>query len=292
MATKPWSPDEGCKTHDITLDNDVVVHNPFLVLCAGLGVLVGIAGFFLTRKYLSSETDHNSPYLASSYTLIYMSFACMNFSGLVVWCFSDKATNNNNGHGKLSSSSQLWLMIDGIFSSLTSFNFIIAWMTDVGWFSLNKKWHKSILFFCYQLIAIGYFAETYLGWRRGWDLLYIQLTQVGSVSYFLAQFIMMVRSNNFTGIRYLLIAGAVGLIGLTTFQNDKVQKFYCDVTLGWFDGLCVWYTQSDMSLALLLTFAITRYGKPPKIHPHVQNGVVLMEDKGKESLEQLKEPLV
>lgn len=153
-------------------------------------------------------------------------------------------------------------MFDGIFSSLTSLNFILAGLYDLNIIDLTNKYDKFYVILAYIFVYICYYGSYNFGWYRIWQFLYIDLTTIGSFTFFSIQLLIQFNkklSNKFKingGKIYLILALIIGITGLSLLQNPIFAKILCNSTDGWFDSMDLWYIHSDLSLLCLLLYII------------------------------------
>ena len=254
MWASPWNPgDDTCVPAEWDLPGGLVVHNPVMLLTAGLGIVTGLVGRHIFRR--------RQPMLHVTFT----TFAMMNTSGLVVWCFTDPQTRADQDHpAKLAV-----MMMDGICSSLTSLNFVFSWLYDYRVLTDKSLLSKLIVLGGYVAVVVGYYGAYFQGWHKVWQLLYVDLTMVGSSSFVLMELLRMSLQGRCSGVGALVLSITIGLSGLTLMRSEDFSKWLCDNTKGWYDSMAFWYTASDLSLMLLIVFGMHQYPRRrhARVHP-------------------------
>uniref|UniRef100_A0A7S3PPG2 Uncharacterized protein n=1 Tax=Aplanochytrium stocchinoi TaxID=215587 RepID=A0A7S3PPG2_9STRA len=185
------------------------------------------------------------------YRLTFLTFACMNICGGINWCgFDPASTDFTNVHKAI-------LMLDGTFSSITSLNFFLCALSEYGLLKIHTYAVQLTALVCiYSCIAVAYYYAIFYGLSQVWTLLYMGLTKYSSTAFFMLTVLRMVVSGNFAGSPQLFASILVGITGIQMLGNRKIQEYFCNWMNGYFDGMNIWYIQSDISLAFLLGYFI------------------------------------
>lgn len=215
----------------------LVLHDPCMVACAGLGILVGgLSAFAVVRNENGWIASRD---VQQAYAMTFTTFALMNASGMLNWTVFQ---SNNR-----------WvLLVDCLFSSCTSVNFALCALTEQGWLHLRTKsgqFERVIL--VYLLIVYGYYLAFFKGNAFLLNFLYTELTRYASAYYFLVIILKMLFHNKWQGALQLVGSIVIGITGLNMLGDRNVQSFFCQWLNGWLYGMDIWYIQSDISLALL-----------------------------------------
>lgn len=205
------------------------------------------------RKYTTStvKTRCNN----FSLRLTFLTFACMNTSGAIYWCGFD-----NSNMSKFSKPQIDAIILDGSFSSITSLNFFFCALSDYLILKINKhKWQRVAILLIYWSIYYAYRYSIYNGQQFVWNILYLDLTKFSSVAFFILTLMRLMFTGNWKGAKELFASIVVGLSGIQLLANRNVQLFFCKWLDGYFDGMNIWYLQSDTSLFLLLVFFLKNH---------------------------------
>eukprot|EP00128_Syssomonas_multiformis_P018889 Colp12_sorted_trinity150504_noHs@27909 len=219
----------------------VDIHNPLMIPMTLGGILTGFLGYRSIRnKNLEA---------AAMYAITYFIFGCMNTSGLLVHVFFPSKTFP----GTPGTFSFFIGLIDGICSSCVSLSFVFCWLTDYKLFNVKKTLDRSILFSLYAAIAILYTLGSYGYWKNAFQVLYVDITRYGSLSYFVASILHMFLSRNFAGAGWLITSITGGLFGLNLLMPPR-STWICAHFPNWLNTQSIWYFFSDFSLFTLYKF--------------------------------------
>jgi hypothetical protein len=235
---------------------DVVLYHPLMVLCAGLGVAVGLAGHTgIVRRGLGSAD------VRCAYALTFATFACMNLSGMAVftlWPQDDMPQDRRSWRQKTA------FMLDGAFSSITSLNFSLCALSDLGVLRLrSRRGDGVVVAAAFALIFYAYFLQNFRsGWDCVWQLLYTDLTRISSTLYFSVTLLRMAWRRSARGALPLVAAIVIGLKGLHDLVDPALNLAHCHLLGGLLTQIEIWYLESDASLALLLAFYYASHATP------------------------------
>jgi hypothetical protein len=227
---------------------EVVLYHPLMVICAGLGVAVGLAGRAgIMRRGLGSGD------VRYAYALTFATFACMNLSGMAVftlWPEDDVPLARRSWQQKAI------FMLDGSFSSVTSLNFSLCALSDLGLLRLHSRCvDAALVAAAFALIFYAYYLQNFSsGYDCIWQLIYVDLTRYSSAAYFSITLLRMVWQRSTRGALPLVAAIVIGLKGLHDLVDPALNLKHCHLLGGLLTQIEIWYLESDTSLALLLAF--------------------------------------
>eukprot|EP01098_Paradermamoeba_levis_P003668 TRINITY_DN1645_c0_g1_i1.p1 TRINITY_DN1645_c0_g1~~TRINITY_DN1645_c0_g1_i1.p1 ORF type:complete len:269 (+),score=74.84 TRINITY_DN1645_c0_g1_i1:109-915(+) len=246
----PWANTFACLTTKLEVFGHEI-YNPGVLPFSLLGAFIG---------FYSSYSIHKHRNLLSNpqiYTIMFFLFGCMNTSGTFVNCL---LPNNFNAGGSQAIPSIVFGLLDGICSSAVSLTFIFCGLTDIG---VLKDGSMSL----HALLALSYTGLVY-GWTQvifgakfnGFDILYTDLTIVGSLSFIVLSIIWFIVHKTWKGVGWLLFAVASGAVGVYVLKN--VGKFclpyfrlpFTEYHIPSPGGEATWYLLSDLSLLGLALF--------------------------------------
>jgi len=257
-----WSPNVSSCPDSPTwnLPGGNTLYEPSMVICAGIGICVGLYGFLCISKLLYSPGFDGSKDVYEMYSLTFLTFACMNTTGAIYWCGFD-----NSDVSKYSKAQIDAIILDGSFSSITSLNFFLCALSDYSVLKINKhRWQLALLLITYWTIYQAYTYSIYNGKQIIWTLLYLDLTKFGSLSFFALTLLRMVFTGNWHGSMELFESILIGITGIEMLANRGIQLFFCNWMNGYFDGMNIWYLQSDASLILLFVFFLKSHSSKRK----------------------------
>lgn len=246
-----WNPNgsycENIHTWDI---GSIHIYDPSMVLCATLGMLIGLLTFYIIHK---SE----KPLISRDiFSLTFLTFACMNLSGMLVFCFVPHTASGTADLTKLSS----WLIVlDGTFSSCTSINFLFSALSDFNILDMKRRCDKTFVFSTYALILVAYILLGLGLFQSAWVFFYVDLTVISTLVFVVLSLLRQFFIKDLHGVGYLIISAVGGVAGLFLLQSPQTQSFFCNWMGGYFSGMDMWYLQSDFSLFLLALYYFTTH---------------------------------
>jgi len=239
------------------LIGDVTVYQPDIAVFAICGALIGFTGFITVLRRWNTLQNHEI------YAIIFFLFGCMNTSGFLansifLW-----------GANSVSPISQFVNLVDGVCSSAVSLTFIYCGLVDV---KILKD--GSVLT---RLLLAGTLFALWHYWTlsnqgkipNGFQLLYTDVTEAGSLIFFILSFVWFFQNKTFKGLGWLLLAGISGVIGLLVllqklgdlcFSSFTIPNTSIQIPLP--DGGGIWYFFSDLSLFAFLFFYLTSKSIP------------------------------
>lgn len=228
-----------CKTIPTwELPGGFLLHDPSMLVCAGAGIWTGLNGFCAVRQWRGNVD------VAAMYAATFLTFACMNVTGLSSWSF---ITDQRLGFYAL--------LVDCSFSTITAVNFLLCLFADTGCLKpVSRKSHTFVVVLAWAAVALGYYEAAFGGWAAGWTFMYADVTMFCSGVFALGTGLRMLRTGRFAGVGALLGALVVGGVGLRLVYNEEVQKALCEWMGGYFCGLDVWYLESAFAMHLLLSY--------------------------------------
>lgn len=227
----------------------ITVYQPDIAFFAICGALIGFTGFITILRRWKHLQNHET------YAIIFFIFGCMNSSGLLansifMW-----------GAGYSSPASQWVNLIDGICSSAVSLTFIYCGLVDVGILKDGSWLTRLILLGSYLALAYYWYLNNHGKIPNGFQILYTDVTEVGSLVFFLLSFVWFYQHKTLRGIEWLVLAGVSGVIGILVLLQKlgdlcylKFQVPFTSIELPLPNGGGIWYFFSDLSLVGFLFF--------------------------------------
>lgn len=268
-------------------NDNVSVHNPSLVLIAGIGAMTGMIGFW-TINY--GKREHKD-----MYRLPFFWFAFMNTTGLLCHCFfvAHHSGPNHQGGWPPKSAAEWIAWLDVCCSTCASLSFAFAALGD--WRIL--KWERVstvvLVLASYAFVFGGYIAGNKGKWPNAWTFLYHDVTQKSSIFYAISTVAWLgVQSIQrkkllWLPLLMLVIGEGSGLFGLNLMHSKKHPHFedwLCDEigpNFGNFESF--WYTCSDLGLIFLLLTFLTSHPVQDEEEPATDMQHLLLEDSPKSS---------
>eukprot|EP01097_Dermamoeba_algensis_P000152 TRINITY_DN1055_c0_g1_i2.p1 TRINITY_DN1055_c0_g1~~TRINITY_DN1055_c0_g1_i2.p1 ORF type:complete len:290 (-),score=50.15 TRINITY_DN1055_c0_g1_i2:98-967(-) len=255
LSPLKWTPNTNfpCLTQKVTLFNGALtVYSPDIAILAICGAMIGFLGCALTynrrKALINSEV----------YAVIFFLFGCMNTCGLFI----------NSIAVQGSDFSQNFIMFvglgDGIFTSCVSLSFLYCGLADVGILKDKTWWTRAILLGSYLTLAFLWRSSFSGNFVNAFQYLYTDLTEIGSLSFFLLSFFWFWQNKTLRGGRWLLLAGISGVVGIFVllrklgdfcFWHINIPVIHLSIPLP--SGGGVWYFFSDLALASFLLFYLT-----------------------------------
>jgi len=247
----PWNP-QNC-TIPVWHVAGITVSNPLMFVAALTGVLIGLHG------YKISTTRQTKSWLI--YALMFATFACMNFSGLFLNVFFKP--KNFETLTPADGLTYFLAFADSYFSSAVCVCFLFCALVDIGVLNLDKSVSRHVIAGGYVLLFVGWYAGPYgLRLWNSFKYLYLGLTVVGSIGFFVIQLVSCLINRRWAAIGWLVCSVVVGLaVGLgTTFFSGK---WVCD-HLHYLNGFVIWYFCSDFALWGLVQFFVSSRDAEPE----------------------------
>lgn len=221
------------------------ISEPNLLPLTTGGILIGAGGV----AYLTSPA---AVHLRShvSYAIIFAFFFIMNFSAIVLHCFSPTINNKTV--------SSWMFFLDGMGTSGVCLSFTIAALADLNIISDSGKLKLTLSGILFTAYAYGWYSAIFNEWPYGFPILYLLTTSLGSISYFILQFVWLFKTGFNKSSFYLLGAFVVGMLGLQTLKDPQLALYLCDHLPAWLAGETPWFTASDLALYLLFAYITKR----------------------------------
>eukprot|EP01097_Dermamoeba_algensis_P003320 TRINITY_DN2337_c0_g1_i2.p1 TRINITY_DN2337_c0_g1~~TRINITY_DN2337_c0_g1_i2.p1 ORF type:complete len:275 (+),score=71.44 TRINITY_DN2337_c0_g1_i2:233-1057(+) len=209
------------------------------------GMAVGVGG---VSYLLSSSAAHIHSRV--SYAIIFGFFFVMNFSAIVLHCFSPTINS--------ALVSEWMLFLDGLGTSGVGVSLIIAALVDLKVLPDAGRVKLTLSGLLYLAFCYGWYSTVFNKWPLGFPLLYLLVTVIGAVSYFVLQFVWLIKNGFNKSSFFLLGAFLVGMLGLQTIRDPALASYLCDHLPHWLAGETPWFVASDLSLFLLLKYVTKR----------------------------------